>query len=631
VGIGTFVCGLAGYFLSKNQEVSSAAMMNMLELQKHRGPDDQGIIGIDFNTSEYEEVGLEKSSQFTINPNLILGFNRLSILDLTSAGHQPMISDDGKVILMLNGEVYNAFDFKGELELKGYKLKGRSDTEIVLYLFIEYGLIEMLNKLNGMFSIVIYDGREKRLHLIRDRFGIKPLYISEEQNRFAFSSELKSFKAMSSFRFELEKSKLSEFLVYRNLINDTLFLNVRQIEPGTFLTLFADGKKETTKYFDFSMNPESLNSPSIEETREKLKTAVKRQLVSDVALGFQLSGGIDSSLVTAYAIEFQNKTEVETFSVVFQNKTFDESEFIDIVVNKLGVKSQKFILDSELFFNSMEEAVWHFEQPLNHPNSIGIFLLCKSAKGKIKVIMTGEGADEILEGYSRFLPNRKIFRLGSSIKRILRNPSSVFSELNTLVRDEYILASSFGGVESIKEIYEEFSLDKAISARKRIWESISISNKFRKRHFEILTYLPDILVRQDKLAMASSIESRVPFLDNEFVDLALRIRNKDLIRRRGYKWHGKFFMKELCADIFGSKFSFRNKMGFAIPLKEFFKSEGFRIRWHKEFLPSIEKRGLFQTQRLSYWIENLEKTNSKQQDLIWLAVGFEIWAKQYLD
>ena len=627
------MCGFAGYFLKNNFESNSQTILNMLELQCHRGPDDSGIVGIHTTQKTLEELAVQRPNDFLSAPNLIFGFNRLSILDLSPAGHQPMIHHESKVALMMNGEVYNAFDFKFDLEAKGYVFKGHSDTEVVLNLYLEYGVEGMLKRLNGMFALAIYDRRENAFFLIRDRVGIKPLYVLQENDRISFSSEMKSFKALPDFRFELDDSKLSEFLLFRNAINHTLFKNIINIEPGTYWCIDSDGGVAIKVYYN--LRNEGAKNPQFNKTELEtaLRNSVKRQLISDVKLGCQLSGGVDSSLVTAFAAETLNEGALETVSIVFDEKNFSEKKYIDQVAERYKLKSHQFTLDATAYLDLIDEAIWHFEQPLNHPNTIGIKLLSREAKKHVTVLLSGEGADEALAGYSRFLPNKSSFWSVESLKKAIKNKLHILDFLNVWKKEEnrYILQTAFGNFAGAYALYPNFSVSHAMESRKKVWNSISDTLPKRKRKYELLTYLPDLLMRQDKMSMAHTIENRVPFLDNEMLETALRISDEHLIQQRNSKWDVKFPLKEICASTFGEAFAFRDKMGFGIPLKAFFSSAPFQERWNKELLPGIQKRNIFNEQSLAQWMSHPQKMTAEQQDAVWLMMGFEIWAKQYLD
>jgi asparagine synthase (glutamine-hydrolysing) len=627
------MCGFTGYFLKNTAELNSQTILNMLELQRHRGPDDSGVLGINTAANKMEELSFNSPNDFSGQPNLILGFNRLSILDLSPTGHQPMIDSEAKVALMMNGEVYNAFDYKPELEAKGYVFKGHSDTEVVLNLYLEYGLDEMLSKLNGMFAIAIYDGRMQSLFLVRDRVGIKPLYVLQEEDRIAFSSEMKSFKALPNFRFDLDKTKLSEFLLFRNTINKTLFKGIVNIEPGTYWRIDGKGSINVKIYYDIRMEGTEKAKLAKLELEQALKNSVDRQMMSDVTLGCQLSGGVDSSLVTAFAAKTLEEGALETVSIVFDEKNFSEKAYIDHVAQQYQLKSHQFTLDAAAYLDLIDEAIWHFEQPLNHPNTIGIKLLSREAKKHVTVLLSGEGADEALAGYSRFLPNNSSFLSIESLKKAVKNRSKILEFLKVWKDggNRYILQTAFGTFSGAHTLYPKFSVAQAMESRKKIWDSIIDPLPKRKRKYELLSYLPDLLMRQDKMSMAHTIENRVPFLDNEMLETALSIPDDQLIRQRNGQWEGKILLKEICADTFGERFAYRDKMGFGIPLKSFFSSAIFQKRWKKELLPSIQKRKIFTTKSVEQWMNEPQKMTPEQLDAVWLMMGFEIWANQYLD
>lgn len=633
------MCGLTGYWLfNKQAETNAAIIREMLRLQKHRGPDDSGITAMNISSNNFEVSSFDNPSRFTINPSLIFGFNRLSILDLSPNGHQPMVSANHSVILMMNGEVYNAFDFKEELIAKGITFKSQTDTEIVLNLYLMYGLQGMLNRLNGMYAIAIYDFKIDKLFLIRDRLGIKPLYVLQEEGRLAFSSEMKSFKALPGFRFRLDDSGLSEFLLFRNLINKTLFKNIINIEPGHYLEIDNAGKSNLKQYYNIrsegvQKQTESDEKFAAETLKLSLQQAVKRQMISDVKLGCQLSGGVDSSLVTAYASQFVAKGSLETISIVFDNQRFSEKKYIDEVANSLHLQSHQFMLNAKDYMNMLEEATWHFEQPLNHPNTIGIKLLSREARKHVTVLLSGEGADEALAGYSRFLPSANKLWSRTFLGGLKKNRSKLVRFIAYwLSKDQrYLMQTAFGSISAATSLYPSFSLRKALKQRQQIWSSLKENPVKQKQKYELLSYLPDLLMRQDKMSMAHSIENRVPFLDHDMVSTALSLRDDTLIDKQHGRYEGKMLLKKLCADEFGDAFAFRDKMGFGIPLAEFFDSETFREKWQKTLLPGIQKRKIFNVKSLQNWAKNPRLLTPDQLDALWLMTGFELWAQQYLD
>lgn len=630
------MCGFTGYInFDDRKETGSHVIRQMLSIQKHRGPDDSGIVAINTKDRTFENVSISEDVNFKSPSDLIFGFNRLSILDLSPMGHQPMISPSEKVILMLNGEIYNAFDFKPELEKKGYTFKSTSDTEIVLHLYSEYGMEKMISMLNGMFAIAIYDLDLDTLFLARDRFGIKPLYILKEEGRLAFGSEMKSFKPLPDFRFESDFSKLDEFLLFRNVINDTLFKNITNCTPGTYLSI-KNGEIKSHVYYD--LDKEGNQTLHHKDSRIALENALQKsvdsQMISDVKLGCQLSGGVDSSLVSYYAAESLKEGNLETISIIFKDQRFSEEKYIDKVAKQLDLKAHKYEMDANYYFEVLEKAIWHFEHPLNHPNTIGIYLLSQEAKKHVTVLLSGEGADECLGGYSRFIralqfPYFKREFLGG----LKRNAKFAFEYLGYFLNPNkrMVMETAFGSLATAHSLKSDFKLDKAINDRVKIINKLKGNTNLKQRKYELLTYLPDLLMRQDKMSMAHCIENRVPFLDNNMVTTSLNISGHLLIGKHNGKDENKVLLKDICASKFGESFAYREKMGFGIPLREFFTSEVFKNKWNTQVAPGVKKRGLFELKELDSWINNIANVSPDQLDAIWLVLGFELWAQQYLD
>lgn len=629
------MCGLTGYITLKKSISSTNTINEMLLMQKHRGPDDHGVVLID-DTNRMIKEYRSSISEVSGSPSIAFGFNRLSILDLSVNGHQPMINSSEDVVLMMNGEVYNAFDFKDELIAKGYTFKSTTDTEVVLNLYLEYGIKETIERLNGMFAIVIYDKRQRKVFLVRDRFGIKPLYLLRNENYIAFSSEMKSFKCLPDFKFELDKTNLDEFLLFRNCVNNTLFKDIINIEQGVIYDYDLEKQEfSEVRYFDINaINTIESSTLVNHEIEDALKKAIKYQMISDVKLGSQLSGGIDSSLVTHFANKELKDGNLESISIVFQNKNFSEEKYIDFVAQNEKIKVHKFPLEEAYYIDTLMRATWHFEQPLNHPNTIGIYLLSEKAKKHVTVLLSGEGADETFAGYGSYLNLKKksIFskdflkKLKSNINNLNNFLSYYFSESGKI-----LMSAAFGNIALSKKVYKNFNFERAINQRKNIVNKIKGSSINRQRKFDFLTYLPDLLMRQDKMSMAHSIENRVPFLDNDLVQKAFLLPENELLKIHNGKLEGKYILKNISKGIFGEQFTFRNKQGFGIPLKEFFSSDKFISLWEDKLFPSIKERDLFDAELLNGWLKNINNVPYKNLEMFWIAISFEIWASLYLD
>ncbi len=635
------MCGITGYIHTDGKAVSQTGILRrMLAVQRHRGPDDSGMVAFDLAGKASAEFPAQEDRLVEGRYTGMLGFNRLSILDLSANGHQPMYSPDRQVILTLNGEVYNAFELKPALEADGFSFKSTTDTEVVLYLYIKYGFEEMIKKLNGMFAIVVVDLRLGKMFLARDRFGIKPMYVLQQPGLFAFSSEIKSFLSIPGFRARLHDAALDEYLVYRNSLRTTLIRDVERIDPGHYWVWDAGGQLTRYRYFDVNTyrretEPNIDFTAALDTLGQVLRESVRSQLMSDVKLGCQLSGGIDSSLVTWLARDIKQDNLLESVSIVFDNSRMSEKRYIDQVVEKLGIVSHQFPLDADYYRTQYQTATWHFEQPVNHPNTIGIFLLAQRAREHVTVLLSGEGADEVFGGYTRFYDVKYPYSGKRFYAGLLRSFPNVFAYLKKSAdpfRRANINAAFISGALAAT-IKNDFSYEKAAVSRKDIFNKLSGSPFDRQVKYDILTYLPDLLTRQDKMSMAHSIENRVPFLDNEVVNHSFRIPEEYLIRRRAPESSNteKYLLKRLCASVFGNAFAFRDKMGFGIPLRDFMTQPDFNTYLHEGILPGIERRGILNASLVRRWLRDIGRIGSAELDALWVVTSLEVWMQQYID
>ncbi len=634
------MCGITGYINTDFRPVRNTdRILKMLKVQKHRGPDDSGIRLFSLLSASSAETSCLTPESIDADFEGVLGFNRLSILDLSMNGHQPMLNPDNNVIIALNGEIYNAFDFRNELQNWGYKFRSATDTEIVLALYLRHGFEGMLERLNGMFALIVIDLRSRELYLARDRFGIKPLYYILNDRVLAFSSELKSFAFLEDFEFTLNSTKLDEYLLFRNNLSGTLFEGLESLEPGHYLNYRSGQELIKSRYYDVNDYSRSKRSGTLDsfgtEVREWLDKSVRSQLVSDVKLGCQLSGGVDSSLVTWLANTNAKNGSFESVSIVFKNKLFSEESYIDRVTETLGIKSHKFLLDNEYYLDNLGKATWHLESPLNHPNTVAIYKLSQRAKDFVTVLLSGEGADEVFGGYKRFYDIQYPFsvnRLLTELNRNLNNPSEVFRYFLDN-RQRAIMSNAYMTPFLAGRLMRNFSRDRAISDRLALYNTLSGSGFDKQIKYEMKTFLPDLLIRQDKMSMAHSIENRVPFLDNEVVNGAFSIPEQFLMLRDSSigKNTEKYLLKKMTAAVFGEDFAFRKKMGFGIPVKEFFSDEKFREYMNDQVLPGIRHRGLFSYKLVSGWFENIKTLKYTEMEALWIVISFEIWAAIYLD
>ncbi len=356
--------------------------------------------------------------------------------------------------------------------------------------------------------------------------------------------------------------------------------------------------------------------------------------MSDVKLGCQLSGGIDSSLVTWLANRNSNKGKFESVSIVFNDSRFNEEDYINRVRNTLSITAHKFLLDSDYYFDNIEHATWNFETPINHPNSVAIYKLSQRAKDYVTVLLSGEGADEVFGGYDRFynisfpFRGRKIFH---ELKKNLKHPSGLIHYLDHKYRA--VMETAFMTPNMAQKLLVDFSEERATHQRKSMYESLDGSLFDRQVKYEMQSYLPDLLIRQDKMSMAHSIENRVPFLDNEVVENSFTIPEKYLLLRKspeGYNTE-KYLLKKMTASTFGHDFAFRDKMGFGIPVREFFLNDKFFQYLTGKILPGIKGRSLFNYNLVSDWLTNIQSLKYYELEALWVVISFEIWASIYLD
>lgn len=624
------MCGFAGYWGEKQPVTDTAVALRMLDRVRHRGPDDQGLVTFSLSTGIANAHETHVATPVDHAEGWI-GFNRLSIQDLSVNGHQPMFSRDGKVVVVLNGEIYNVAELRSSLEREGIRFRGHSDTEVFLEYYQWHGIDKAVKALNGMFAIVVIDLLRGELLLIRDRFGIKPLYALDHQGGLAFASELKSFLDLEEFKPRLRRKGLDEYLLFRNNLYQTLYEGIHSILPGTYVRLTPGKAAAVVTYFSISSLTRESSLDAATEIRRRtgqaLEAAVHRQLISDVSVGCQLSGGIDSSLVTQLASERQ--PGMQTISITFSDPAYNEASFVDQVVATSRVTAHKFELDADYYVKAFERATWHFEAPLNHPNTIGLFLLSERARKHVTVLLSGEGADELFGGYGRFarVSNpwnaRAFYSYWRSHGYSLRPAYPYFDHgYRTLLSSAYLTPELAG------KVLPDFDPVRALGERKSIYDQLTGEGFDRHLQYELSTFLPDLLHRQDTMSMAHSIENRVPFLDHELVDWAFHLPHA-MLRGNGSPGQAKLVLKELAAARWGESFAFRNKSGFSIPLRSFFSNPQFAAWINDVIMPGVRSRGLFNAQTIEPWWKNLATIPTHELEALWIIFAFECWAQTY--
>lgn len=497
------MCGITGILNLNGAPVSPVHLKNMMDAIAHRGPDGKGQ---------------------WIDGAIGLGHRRLAIIDLSPAGHQPMLTKDGRYSLTYNGEIYNHLTIRAELEAKGYQFRSQCDAEVVLYAYAEWGT-EAFNRFNGMFALAIWDNKTKTLCLARDRYGIKPLYYAHQGKTFSFGSEQKAIQTQPYFKSTLDKPALLEYFTFQNILTDkTLVENITLLPPGCFM--IVDPTKSTpitrTRYWDFDFR-EPTEKASDDEYREELdrlfRQAVQRQLMSDVDLGCYLSGGIDSGSITAIAAE--SYPNMKTFTCGFDlhsasgiELVYDERERAEMMSYHCKTEQYEMVLKAGDMERAMSKLAWHIEEPRvgqSYPN----YYAAQLASKFVKVVLSGTGGDELFAGY----PWRYY--------RAVNNDN-----FEDYIDKYYLFWQRLIPNTKIKEVFEPIWGDVD-----HVWTRDIFRNVFKHHadelttpedyinhslYFEAKTFLHGLLVVEDKLSMAHGLESRVPFLDNDLVDFAMR-------------------------------------------------------------------------------------------------------------
>ena len=633
------MCGIAGFINLDGAPADPRVLARMTDVQRHRGPDDQGFGLFSLAARSFRTVQPGNPSPGETFAGA-LGFNRLKVLDLSEHGHQPMSNADGSVTIAFNGEIYNAFDYTRELEASGIRFRSRTDTEVILALYERYGLDGMLDRLNGMFALVIVDMRTGELFLVRDQLGIKPLYWAVVGSTVMFASEAKSFLEHPAFRAEIDHEVVDEYLAFRFVSGDrSLLKNVRQLRPGHLVRVTLGGAS-VRRYWqvpDEDKTPWS-EAEAVDRLDMVLRNSVTSQLLSDVKVGCQLSGGIDSSLVSVMA-RSGFKTGMDAFSVVFDAPGYSEERWISVAAMAAGADSHRARFTSRFFFDTLDKASWHMDQPMGHPNSLGIYLLSEKARELVTVLLSGEGADEVFGGYTRFYyaslrshvsPWMPLLKLAPVVAHRLER------QFGGNPVDTFIMASLFQRPEEVIEVRPDAEFEPVMARRRAMFtegQSDHVSNCIK---YEMQTYLVDLLMRQDKMTMAHSVENRVPFLDRHVVSFARKLPTRLLVggsvaRRQAAMRGTKVVLKNLARRSFSDRFVYRPKSGFSLPLPEYFEDRRFEALMEERLLPGMRHRGLVEPEVVRRRWKSLPTQPKSSGETLWISVALELWAQAFID
>jgi asparagine synthase (glutamine-hydrolysing) len=632
------MCGITGIMhFGDGSGVPPDILRQMCAAMVHRGPDDEGI--------------------YTDGP-VGIAMRRLSIVDLAT-GQQPLSNEHGTVWVVFNGEIYNHSALRKTLESRGHQYRTHSDTETIVHLYEEYGS-DCVRHLRGMFAFAIWDARRRCLFIARDRLGIKPLYYELTPQRIVFGSEIKVIFACPGTSSQLERAVLPEYLAFGYLSGEqTFFHGIRKLMPGHWMEVNPSGQVKIERYWDLPITQsDRVHSESyfVQTYRERLEDAVSSHLMSDVPLGVFLSGGVDSSAVAALMTKLR-QTSVETFSVGYAEDAYSELPYARVVAKHLNSIHYEVLVSQQDFFDSLPHLIWHEDEPIAWPSSVPLYFVAQLARQRVKVVLTGEGADETLAGYTRYaftLKNAawdRIYRrltpgaLRGTIRAAIadstwinasarRKLSHTFLARNgnswaSFYFDNFFSAFSEGDQAELltEEVRKEFVPGSGYEHVLEYWEDSSGKMLQRLLYTDIKTYLVELLMKQDNMSMAASIESRVPFLDHPLVEFATNIPQN--LQLGGFA--GKRILKKAVEDLLPHSILYRPKLGFPTPWSRWLA--GPRLDVIRELLlePRSLQRELFQRSALERLFEEHRSGHRDHYDRIWRLLNLELWHRVCLE
>lgn len=629
------MCGICGiYHLDLSRDVLESEIKSMAHTMKHRGPDDEGVF---------------------LDGNLGLGHQRLSIIDLTSAAKQPMRSEDGRYWIVYNGEVYNYLELRQQLIGRGHQFQSHSDTEVVLHLFEEEGP-DCVHKLNGMFAFAIWDKKDKTLFAARDRFGIKPFYFVYSGKTFLFASEIKSLLAAEVLEPALDHDGLADYLTFQFCLGEkTLFKNVRKLLPGHTLLLRPNGSLTLKKYWelDFNIDTDHTDEYFEQSLLRYLEDSIRIQLRADVPLGAHLSGGLDSSTVTCLASSLLDNP-MHTFSGGFvDGPEYDETEYARIVAEAVNSIHHEVFPTADDFVNIMPHLIYHLDEPTAGPGLFPSYFVSKMASQNVKVVLGGQGGDEIFGGYTRYL----IAYLEECIKGGIEGTQ----EEKKYVVDFYSILPNLTELDGYQPLLRYFFQEGLFeSSDRRYFRLIDRSNGLRDlvstglfegengyqpfdafidifndgechslinkmTRFDLKTLLPALLHVEDRMSMAVSIESRVPLLDYRIAELVASM--PPMIKYRGGR--SKHIFRQVVQHLVPEGiFNRKDKMGFPVPLSEWYRQGPVREFVRDTLLGNQAKtRGFIKSEDVEKRLDQ-ERTYGRG---IWGLLSLELWMQAFLD
>jgi len=625
------MCAICG-IIKSDGKVDEKLLYEMTRVMKYRGPDEEGYF-------------LEK--------NVGLGHRRLSIIDLKT-GKQPLFSEDKKIVLICNGEIYNFKELRKNLEKKGHQFKTNSDNEVIIHLY-EEKKEKCVNDLRGMFGFAIWDEKEKMLFMARDRLGQKPLVYSLIGKDIIFSSEIKSLLLYPEIKKETDFEAMSDYLTYQAIPSPkTIFKNIKKLPPAHYL-IWKNGNLKIERYWnvDFSKKIKLKDEIEYQELLwEKLKEATKLRLISDVPLGAFLSGGIDSSTIVGLMSEL-SPSPVKTFSIGFDVENYSELKYAKLVAERFRTEHYEFTVKPDVV-ELLPKLIWHYNEPFADTSLIPTYYVARETSKYVKVALNGDGGDENLAGYDRYYQTILGMKIINFLKKLpLKNnlhllikkfyilfPSNFLFRagnwlLETSKKEPYFLYAHrmwiFSDELKDKLLKESLKKDLPVSSLfllKNYWNELNISLLEKMLYTDLHLYLPEVLmVKIDIATMANSLEGRSPFLDHKFIETVASFPPE--LKLKGKT--SKYILKKKLKGFLPDKILKRKKMGFSPPIKEWFKKELKDML--KEYLSDkkFTQRGYFNQKFVEKMLKEFLEEKRDWSHGLWLLLVFELWCRIFLD
>ncbi len=625
------MCGIAGIVrFDPREAVDEARLKRMRDAIRHRGPDGRGL---------------------WLDGSVGLAHLRLSIVDVPG-GHQPMSNEDDMVWITFNGEIYNHAALRPGLETAGHRYRTRCDTETILHLYEEEGE-RCVERLQGMFAFAVWDRGRERLLLARDRLGIKPLYYAVTEQELLFGSEIKAILAAGPGKPTFNADAIPEFLATRFLAGEeTFFQGIRKLPPGHTLVWSRAGGPKRRRYWQLPADSDESPAGMEERARDlatRLESTVKSHLMSDVPLGLFLSGGLDSTGVAALMAPMASG-RIQTFAVGFDDATSDERPYARLAARAVGAQHHEVVVSPNEFLGALPRLIWHEDEPIAFPSSVALYFVSRLARPHVKVVLTGEGSDELFMGYAWYRLTAWNERLGRPYWRLAPRAlrRGVRQTISHLPRRLHRYASRTflaldPGVRAV--FYENFAVfpdalrrDLLLDRRHaesadpyreqlRCFEEAPGSTLDRMSHADLQTYLVELLMKQDQMSMAASIESRVPFLDHELVEHVVRMPAR--FKVRGFTT--KAVLREALRKRVPREILHRRKLGFPVPFGRWAR-EQFAGQVRDTILgPRASARGLFEPAVLKRLVTEHEAGLANHADRLWLLLNLELWQRIFFD